>query len=133
MKLWTFIFCFLLISFTNSLFAEKPPSYTEAAKILEEKWKETYPVAFTKILKKDTIGKGIMVLSSKKGKYYLYTFLISFPKYSVEEGKLRVEKEDFKNIIVKFYYEPFEIEEKYRIDLGEFTEKYNQKSARWIK
>lgn len=133
MNLLSVLTFFLLISPFYNLFAEKPPSYSEAAKLMEEKWKENYPVNFTKIIKKDTIGKGIMVLSQKKGTYYLYTFLVSFPKYSIEDGKLFVEKEDFKNILVKFYYEPYEPEEKYKIDLGEFTEKYNLKSARWIK
>ncbi|MCB1176499.1 MAG: hypothetical protein KDK36_02865 [Leptospiraceae bacterium] len=96
-------------------------------------WDETYPVKFTKVKTQDILGKGIIALREKRGTYYLYTFLVSFPKYSIVEGKLNVEKENFKDILVKVYYEPFNKEKPIRLDMGEFTEKYNLRRVRWIK
>ncbi|HNI25345.1 MAG TPA: hypothetical protein PLJ29_03240, partial [Leptospiraceae bacterium] len=79
-------------------------------------------------------GKGIMVLRSKSGgEEYLYSFKVFFPRYSFADSKLVAETEG-REIIVRLYHNPADKENPYRIDLGEFTEKYELgKALRWIK
>jgi hypothetical protein len=122
---------FLLIAFHPIL--SNPISYNEIDSILESTWKETYPLPYTKIIKKDTLGKGIMVLKDKKGLYYLYSFLLFFPRSYEEDGVLKTDDTNGKEILVRLYYRPANKEMPYSLDLGEFTEKYNLKSVlRWI-
>lgn len=89
---------------------------------------------YSKILKKDLIGKGIIAIREKKGFVYLYTFLVAFPKLNVENGNLQIEQENFKQIEVKLYFDPSQKENPYWMDLGEITEIYDKsKIARYIK
>jgi hypothetical protein len=125
----------VLLTCTLPIYSIETPPYSKIEPILKDTWEKTYPVSFTKIIKKDTLGKGIMVLrNSKKQIYYLYTFLVFFPRYTLEDGKLVIVKDRGRNVLVKLYHYPFDEETPYKIDLGEFAEKYNQREAiRWIK
>ena len=125
------LFFFLLYS--SSLFSQKIIPYSEIDPILQKAWEETYPVSYTKITQKDTLGKGIMVLKEKNQLIYLYTFLVYFPAYRLEEEKLVADETGGRDILVKLYFRPQD-KLSYKIDLGEFSEKYNLKSVvRWIK
>lgn len=129
--------CTFLLLFLISLFelsgTEKIIPYTNIDPILQETWEKTYPVMYSRIIKKDVLGKGIMELREKNRLVYLYTFIIYFPKYRVEEDKLVADEEGGKEILVKLYFRPGEKESPYRVDLGEFWEKYNIGNVRWIK
>lgn len=116
------------------VFAEKSPvPYSRIEPILFSTWEKTYPVMYTKILKKDLIGKGIIMLREKKNFVYLYTFLVAFPKLTIEDSNLKIEQREFKTLEVKLYYDPSK-EEPYWIDLGEITEYYDKsKVVRYIK
>ena len=125
------IIFFLLYS--SSLFSQKIIPYSEIDPILQKAWEEIYPVSYTKITQKDTLGKGIMVLKEKNQLIYLYTFLVYFPAYRLEEEKLVADETGGRDILVKLYFRPQD-KLSYKIDLGEFSEKYNLKSVvRWIK
>jgi hypothetical protein len=128
-------FCIIfVIQITSQLFAEKIPEYKDIDPILQTTWDNTYPVSYSRITKKDTLGKGIMVLKEKNQLIYLYTFLVYFPVYVLEEEKLVAREEGGRDILVKLYYRPGDKELPYKIDLGEFSEKYNLRSVvRWIK
>ena len=122
---------FLLYS--SSLFSQKIIPYSEIDPILQKAWEEIYPVSYTKITQKDTLGKGIMVLKEKNQLIYLYTFLVYFPAYRLEEEKLVADETGGRDILVKLYFRPQD-KLSYKVDLGEFSEKYNLKSVvRWIK
>ena len=122
---------FLLYS--SSLFSQKIIPYSEIDPILQKAWEEIYPVSYTKITQKDTLGKGIMVLKEKNQLIYLYTFLVYFPAYRLEEEKLVADETGGRDILVKLYFRPQD-KLPYKVDLGEFSEKYNLKSVvRWIK
>jgi hypothetical protein len=126
------LFFFLLYS--SSLFSQKIIPYSEIDPILQKAWEETYPVSYTKITQKDTLGKGIMVLKEKNQLIYLYTFLVYFPAYRMEEEKLVADEAAGRDIHVKLYFRPHDKVLPYKVDLGEFSEKYNLKSVvRWIK
>lgn len=111
-----------------------PVPYSKIEPVLEETWDRSYPVRYSKIIKKDLLGKGIMVLRNKSGsEEYLYSFKVFFPRYSFTDSKLVAETEG-REIIVRLYHNPSDKENPYRIDLGEFTEKYELgKALRWIK
>jgi hypothetical protein len=120
--------------FSSSLFSQKIIPYSEIDPILQKAWEEIYPVSYTKITQKDTLGKGIMVLKEKNQLIYLYTFLVYFPAYRLEEEKLVADEAGGRDILVKLYFRPQDKALPYRVDLGEFSEKYNLKSVvRWIK
>lgn len=119
--------------YSSSLFSQKIIPYSEIDPILQKAWEEIYPVSYTKITQKDTLGKGIMVLKEKNQLIYLYTFLVYFPAYRLEEEKLVADETGGRDILVKLYFRPQD-KLSYKIDLGEFSEKYNLKSVvRWIK
>ena len=123
-----------VIQISFGLYAEKIPEYKDIDPILQATWDNTYPVSYSRITKKDTLGKGIMVLKEKNQLIYLYTFLVYFPVYVLEEEKLVAREEGGRDILVKLYYRPSDKEIPYKIDLGEFAEKYNLRAVvRWIK
>ena len=127
-------FLFFNLFFSNTLYSQKIISYAEIDPILQTAWDEMYPVPYTRITQKDTLGKGIMVLREKNQLIYLYTFLIYFPAYREEEEKLVADETGGRDILVKLYFRPHEKTKPYSVDLGEFSEKYNLKSVvRWIK
>ncbi len=126
---WIFFFLF-----SQKTTAESPPVYSKIEPILKEVWDETFPLSYTKILKKDFLGKGVIVLKTKEGLVYLYTFSVLFPKYSLQNGVLSFDEKEGREIIVKLYYSPNQLEKKYWIDLGELTEKYEKQNiVRYIK
>jgi hypothetical protein len=128
-----FGFIFYLL-YSSSLFSQNIIPYSEIDPILQKAWEKTYPVSYTKITQKDTLGKGIMVLKEKNQLIYLYTFLVYFPAYRLEEEKLVADEEGGRDILVKLYFRPQDKALPYRVDLGEFSEKHNLKSVvRWIK
>lgn len=121
------------LMYSSSLFSQKIIPYSEIDPILQKAWEEIYPVSYTKITQKDTLGKGIMVLKEKNQLIYLYTFLVYFPAYRLEEEKLVADETGGRDILVKLYFRPQD-KLSYKVDLGEFSEKYNLKSVvRWIK
>lgn len=124
---------FILLS-SISLFSQNPLPYSKIDPILQSTWEKYYPIMYSKILKKDLIGKGVIVIREKQGFVYLYTFSVAFPKVEIQEGKLKIEKEDFKELEVKLYYNPSKKENAYWIDLGEIIEFYDKsKIVRYIK
>jgi len=125
---------YIVVQLNSQLLADKIIEYKDIDPILQTTWDNTYPVPYTRITKKDTLGKGIMVLREKNHLIYLYTFLVYFPVYVLEEEKLVAREEGGRDILVKLYYRPDDKEVPYKIDLGEFAEKYNLRSVvRWIK
>lgn len=108
--------------------------YSEIDHKLKETWDKAYPVSYTKIISKDTEGKGILHFrNKKKGDRYIYTFIVFLPRYKYEENVL-VPEEEGREVFVKLYFDPVEKEEPYSIHLGEFDEKYEKKSKiNWIK
>jgi hypothetical protein len=130
----TFWFLLLHLFSSNAIYSQKIIPYTEIDPILQTAWDEIYPVAYTRITQKDTLGKGIMVLREKNQLIYLYTFLIYFPAYRMEEEKLVADETGGRDILIKLYFRPHEKIKPYSVNLGEFSEKYNLKSVvRWIK
>lgn len=113
--------------------SEKIISYSKIDETLQETWEKTYPVMYSRIVKKDVLGKGIMELKEKNRPVYLYTFIVFFPKYRIEEDKLVGGEDGGKEILVKLYFRPGDKESPYKVDLGEFSEKYNLNNVRWIK
>ena len=64
---------------------------------------------------------------------YMYSFQIFIPRVSMVDGEKK-EMEDGKEIIVKLIHNPNDVEKPYRIEMGEFSEKYYQGNVvKWIK
>lgn len=118
-------FLFVLFFWTIPILTiPKLVPYTEIDPILIQTWDSTYPLPFSKILKKDLLNKGILYVWKDGKKMYLYSFEVFMPTYThTEEGI--TPKEKGRNIIVKLYYNPYNSEAPYFVDLGEFEEKYN--------
>ncbi|MBP7282872.1 MAG: hypothetical protein KBA66_14920 [Leptospiraceae bacterium] len=118
----------------TALFANPIISYKQIDDTLKKTWDETYPVEYKKITKKDLLGKGIMVVKNKqKQMEYMYSFQIFIPRVSMVDGEKK-EMEDGKEIIVKLIHNPNDVEKPYRIEMGEFSEKYYQGNVvKWIK
>lgn len=129
------ILLFLIVfPFIASLVASPIVPYRKIDDILKKTWDSTYPIEYKTIIKKDLLGKGIMVIKNKQKQIeYMYSFQIFIPRVSMVDG-LRTEMEDGKEIIVKLIHNPSDSEKLYRIELGEFSEKYYQGNViKWIK
>ncbi|TGL88248.1 hypothetical protein EHQ68_10515 [Leptospira congkakensis] len=113
----SFLFIFLLGLFPVILFAE-PGNYEAAAKLLPQVWETKYPLPYGKLTKKDPLKQGIRQVTRKKGKYWMYNFEVFMPKYERKET-VAVPKEDGRNILVFFLWNPAVTEEPNRIELGE--------------
>lgn len=120
--------------FAPTLSSEQILSYKKIDEVLKKTWDDTYPVEYKKIIKKDLLGKGIMVIKNKEKQLeYMYSFQIFIPRVSMVEG-VKTESEEGKEIIIKLIHNPSDITKPYRIELGEFSEKYYQGNVvRWIK
>lgn len=120
--------------FAFTLSANPVLPYQKIDDVFKKTWDDTYPIEFKKIIKKDMLGKGIMVVKNKEKQLeYMYTFLVFIPRVSIVDG-VKTEREDGKEIIVKLVNNPVNTEKPYRIELGEFSEKYYQGNVvRWIK
>ncbi|HMW03921.1 MAG TPA: hypothetical protein PK079_00945 [Leptospiraceae bacterium] len=131
MKILLSLFLFFITSY---LFAIEIIPYKKIDETLKTTWDNTYPVEFKKVIKKDLLGKGIMVTKNKQKQLeYVYSFLVFIPRVSMVEG-VKTEMEDGKEIIVKLVHNPSDTEKPYRIELGEFSEKYYQGNVvKWIK
>lgn len=131
---------FLLGSLIIFLFLSLPAraneiiSYKNIDETFKKIWDDTYPIEFKKIVKKDLLGKGIMVVKNKQKQLeYMYSFLVFIARVSMVDG-VKTESEDGKEIIVKLIHNPSDVEKPYRIELGEFSEKYYQGNVvKWIK
>lgn len=119
---------------TFSIYANTIIPYKKIDDILKKTWDDTYPVEYKKIIKKDLLGKGIIVVKNKqKQMEYIYSFQVFIPRVSVVDG-IKTESEDGKEIIIKLIHNPSDTEKQYRIELGEFSEKYYQGNVvKWIK
>ncbi|TGK08888.1 hypothetical protein EHO60_12695 [Leptospira fletcheri] len=122
------IFLFVVLPVYSNI-----PRYAELDKILVSTWNSTFPVPFTRIVKRDLSGKGILEYrKSSKKTVYIYAYLVFLPKYE-EEGEKPVRREAGREVKVKLYYDP-SAKEKYEIVLGEFDEAYDAKGRlRWIR
>jgi hypothetical protein len=127
---FSFIF---LISYLPTLANEIIP-YKKIDEIFKKTWDDTYPIEFKKITKKDLLGKGIMVVKNKQKQLeYMYSFQVFIARVGMVDG-VKTESEDGKEIIVKLIHNPSDVEKPYRIELGEFSEKYYQGNVvKWIK
>ncbi len=121
-------------SIITNLFANPILPYKKIDEVLKKTWDTTYPIEYKTIVKKDLLGKGIMVVKNKQKQLeYMYSFLLFIPRVSMVDG-VKTEMEDGKEIIVKLIHNPSDTEKPYRIELGEFSEKYYQGNVvRWIK
>ncbi len=124
----------LFLLFPLSSFANEIISYKKIDDTFKKTWDDTYPVEFKKITKKDLLGKGIMVVKNKQKQLeYMYSFQVFIARVSMVDG-VKTENEDGKEIIVKLIHNPSDVEKPYRIELGEFSEKYYQGNVvKWIK
>ncbi|PJZ83388.1 hypothetical protein [Leptospira harrisiae] len=113
----SFLIIFLFGFFPAVLLAE-PGNYDEAAKLLPQIWETKYPLPYGKLIKKDPLKQGIRQVTRKKGKYWMYNFEVFMPKYERKET-VAVPKEDGRNILVFFLWNPGVSEEPHRIELGE--------------
>ncbi|TGK49861.1 hypothetical protein [Leptospira bouyouniensis] len=95
-----------------------PGNYDEATKLLPQIWETKYPLPYGKLLRKDPLNQGIRQISRKKGKYWVYNFEVFMPKYE-RKGTTPVPKEEGRNILVFFFWNPGISEEPHRIELGE--------------
>ena len=131
---------FLFTSLMGFLFFSLPSlaneiiPYKKIDETFKKIWDDTYPIEFKKIVKKDLLGKGIMVIKNKQKQLeYMYSFLVFIARVSMVDG-VKTESEDGKEIIVKLIHNPSDVEKPYRIELGEFSEKYYQGNVvKWIK
>ncbi len=127
------IIIFTILFFTP-LLSQIPVPYSKIDPVLQSTWENSFPIMYSKIIKKDLIGKGIIMTREGKRLIYLYTFLIAFPKFDIQNGELKIEQQDFKKLEVKLYYDPSKKENAYWIDLGEIVEFYDKsKIVRYIK
>ena len=124
----------VFLLFTSSAFANEIISYKKIDDTLKKTWDDTYPIEFKKIVKKDLLGKGIMVVKNKQKQLeYMYSFQVFIARVGMVDG-IKTESEDGKEIIVKLIHNPSDDEKPYRIELGEFSEKYYQGNVvKWIK
>ena len=115
-------------------FANEIISYKKIDDTFKKTWDDTYPIEFKKIVKKDLLGKGIMVVKNKQKQLeYMYSFQVFIARVGMVDG-IKTESEDGKEIIVKLIHNPSDDEKPYRIELGEFSEKYYQGNVlKWIK
>lgn len=114
------IFIFVL-NFPIHLYAKNIP-YQEIDNILKETWDSTYPIPYSRIVKKDVLGKGIMKFKKKNYNYYLYTFIVFVPRYILVNDKpVPAPNSHGRNIPVKLFFYPSESEKPYKIKLGEIT------------
>jgi hypothetical protein len=115
-------------------FANEIIAYKKIDDTFKKTWDDTYPIEFKKIIKKDLLGKGIMVVKNKEKQLeYMYSFQVFIARVSMVDG-VKTESEDGKEIIVKLIHNPSDVEKPYRIELGEFSEKYYQGNVvKWIK
>lgn len=109
----------------------KVPNYKEAEKILKKTWDETFPLPYSKVLKRDTTGKGILVYRADLGTAYIYTFVIFLPRYTEVEKK-PVALDEGREIFLKLIFLPGNKEKQYTIEFSRFDEPYNGRAIRWI-
>jgi hypothetical protein len=104
-------------------------------KNFKEVWGKWFPVAYSKILKKDLTGKGVLVYKKTPERVvYIYTYLVFLPLYMESEEVPKEIPGKGREIRAKLIYEPAHPTEKYSIEFTEFDEQYNGKSAvRWIR
>ncbi|TGL58818.1 hypothetical protein [Leptospira sarikeiensis] len=110
------------------------PKYSEMDKTLLSVWNKTFPVPYTKILKRDLAEKGILYYrKNAKKSVYIYSYLVFLPLYG-EQNEKPVQKEGGREVKLKLIYDPSSKEEKYTIELGEFDEMFDAKGIiRWIR
>lgn len=111
------------------------PTHAGMEKNFKDVWGKWFPVPYTKILKKDLTGKGVLVYRKTPERIvYIYTFLVFLPLYTENEEAPREIPGKGREIRVKLIYEPTHPTEKYSIEFTEFDEQYNSKSVvRWIR
>ncbi len=119
--------------YVTQLYSEVP-KHTDMDKNLVSTWNKSFPVPFTKILKRDLSGKGILLYKkSSKKSVYIYSYSVFLPLYT-EEGEKPVKKEGGREIKVKLLYDPTSNSEKFTIELGEMDEAYDTKGiVKWIR
>ncbi|XDD52450.1 hypothetical protein AB3N59_19135 [Leptospira sp. WS92.C1] len=111
------------------------PTHNGMEKNFKETWGKSFPVAFTKLLKKDLTGKGVLVYRKTPERIvYIYTYLVFLPLYTENEEIPKEVPGKGREVRAKLIYEPTNPSEKYSIEFTEFDEQYNNKSVvRWIR
>ncbi|TGK33822.1 hypothetical protein EHQ12_03865 [Leptospira gomenensis] len=128
LSLWIF---FILPSAVHS----NIPGHAAMEKNFKEAWGKLFPVPYTKLLKKDLTGKGVLVYKKTPERtVYIYTYLVFLPLYSEYEETPKEVSGKGREVRTKLIYEPTHPSEKYSIEFTEFDEQYNGKSVvRWIR
>lgn len=90
---------------------------------------------YTKILKRDLTGKGVLVYKITPARIvYIYTYLVFLPLYAENEETPKEVPGKGKEVRAKLFYEPSNPAEKFSIEFTEFDEQYNGRSVvRWIR
>lgn len=102
---------------------------------LEEVWNQTYPVPFKSIVKRNTEGKGVLVFKTKKGKAYIYSYIVFVTYVAIKDEELEF-KEDGRNITVRLFYYPGETptQDEFELKIGKYIEINEKKQIiGWIK
>lgn len=115
-------FCLLLwFGLSQGLFAESRPDYRKARETLPLAWERLYPLPFDRILKEDPKKLGIQKEKRGDGRIvYIYNFLVFMPKYDRNENEPK-KRDEGREILVYFLWEPGNLEVPYRIQLGDLN------------
>ncbi|TGM03739.1 hypothetical protein EHQ76_08825 [Leptospira barantonii] len=111
------------------------PTHSGMEKNFKEAWGKLFPVAYTKLLKRDLTGKGVLVYKKTSDRtVYIYTYLVFLPLYMESEEAPKEIPGKGREVRAKLFYEPSNPSEKFSIEFTEFDEQYNSKSVvRWIR
>jgi len=110
----------LVLSFP--LLAETKPNYDKANSELVIAWDKIFPLKFEKIIKEDPLKKGILREKRSDARVvWIYNFTVFMPKYDRNENDPKM-REEGREILVYFLWEPGQIEDPYRIQLGELNQ-----------
>ncbi|AXR62650.1 hypothetical protein [Leptospira mayottensis] len=131
-KLILFLWIFFILP---SVVYSNIPTHFGMEKNFKETWRKSFPVPYTKILKHDLTGKGVLVYKkTPKTIVYIYTYLVFLPLYSENEEVPKAIPGKGKEVRAKLFYEPSNPSEKFLIEFTEFDEQYNSRSViRWIR
>ncbi|RHX78710.1 hypothetical protein [Leptospira yasudae] len=131
-KLILFLWIFFILP---SAVYSNIPTHSGMEKNFKEAWGKNFPVPYTKLLKRDLTGKGVLVYKKTPERtVYIYTYLVFLPLYTENEEVAKEIPGKGREVKVKLFYEPSNPSEKFSIEFTEFDEQYNSKSVvRWIR
>jgi hypothetical protein len=104
------------------LFGQDKPNYSMARKEISIAWERLYPLPFSKIVNEDPLKRGVFLEKRKDNRQvWIYNFTIFMPKYDRNQNDPKA-LEQGREILVYFLWEPSNLEEPYRIQLGELNQ-----------